>query len=107
MSGSSVQRHPAPAPQCESRFYSHYKHGRSRRVRLCLLCACVISLCGEVETAIFQEVLLFFLPSPSQRLASPGTAECAFRLGSRRDCVEARAHVLAVQFEFLCDVSRC
>lgn len=107
MSGYTVQRHPAPAPQCESGFYSHCKHGKSRRVRLCLLCARVISLCGEVETAIFQEVLLFFLPSPSQQLASPGTAECAFRLGSRRDCEEARAHMLAVRFEFLREVSRC
>lgn len=45
-------------------------------------------------------MLLFFLLLPSLRLGSPGTPECAFRLGSRRDCAYARARECFVQFEF-------
>lgn len=89
-SGYTVQLHPAPTPQCESGFYSRYKHGKSRRARVCLLCACVISLCGEVKP-LFSRKCFYFSSSLSLRLGSLGTAECAFCLGSRRDCACARA----------------
>lgn len=104
-SGCTLQLHPALV--WEIVFTPTLNNSKKKKSRVCAFVCCVrvVSLCGEVKPISSRKCRgFFFFPSLSVAATggSPGTAECAFHLGSLPWLRgRARTHVHFVQSELL------